>query len=182
MQWKKAWEGSSSRGWRSGLGRQGADCCLLFSDCKLRNCFSDLGVRHVMAQTVKTLPTMQETQVRSLGWEDPPGEGNDNPLQDSCSENRMDRGAWRAAVHGVTKSQARLSNSHTHTPRLTVLRRYCIFQRPRVCADPASRESGGAMFPSAPAHFMSVSRFGNSRAISNPLPAQRSQPEGSGDG
>ena len=71
MQWKKAWEGSSSRGWRGGLGRQGADCCLLFSDCKLRNCFSDLGVRHVMAQTVKTLPTMQETQVRSLGWEDP---------------------------------------------------------------------------------------------------------------
>ena len=31
-----------------------------------------------------------------------PGEGNGNPLQDSCLEKSMDRGAWRAAVHGVT--------------------------------------------------------------------------------
>ena len=33
-----------------------------------------------------------------------PGEGNGNPLQYSCLENPMDRGAWRATVHGVTKS------------------------------------------------------------------------------
>ena len=33
-----------------------------------------------------------------------PGEGNDNPLQYSCLENPMDRGAWRATVYGVTKS------------------------------------------------------------------------------
>ena len=39
-----------------------------------------------------------------------PGEGNGNPLQDCCLENPMDRGAWQAAVHGVTKSQARLSD------------------------------------------------------------------------
>ena len=32
-----------------------------------------------------------------------PGEGNGNPLQYSCLENPMDRGAWRAAVHGVGK-------------------------------------------------------------------------------
>ena len=35
-----------------------------------------------------------------------PGEGNGNPLQYSCLENPMDRGAWWATVHGVTKSQA----------------------------------------------------------------------------
>ena len=35
----------------------------------------------------------------------PPGEGNGNPLQYSCQENPMDRGAWRATVHGVTKTQ-----------------------------------------------------------------------------
>ena len=35
------------------------------------------------------------------------GEGNGNPLQYSCLENSMDRGAWRAAVHGVTKSWTR---------------------------------------------------------------------------
>ena len=39
-----------------------------------------------------------------------PGEGNGNPLQYCCLENPMDRGAWRAAVHGVTKSWAQLSD------------------------------------------------------------------------
>ena len=34
-----------------------------------------------------------------------PGEGNGNPLQYSCLESSMDRGAWLATVHGVTKSQ-----------------------------------------------------------------------------
>ena len=34
-----------------------------------------------------------------------PGEGNGNPFQFSCLENPMDRGAWRATVHGVAKSQ-----------------------------------------------------------------------------
>ena len=34
-----------------------------------------------------------------------PGEGNVNPLQYSCLENAMDRGAWRATVHGATKRQ-----------------------------------------------------------------------------
>ena len=38
-----------------------------------------------------------------------PGEGNGNPLQCSCLETHLDRGAWRATVHGVTKSRARLS-------------------------------------------------------------------------
>ena len=38
------------------------------------------------------------------------GEGNGTPLQYSCLENPMDRGAWWAAVHGVAKSRARLSD------------------------------------------------------------------------
>ena len=37
-------------------------------------------------------------------------EGNGTPLQYSCLENPMDRGAWWATVHGVAKSQTRLSN------------------------------------------------------------------------
>ena len=37
-------------------------------------------------------------------------QGNGTPLQYSCLENPMDGGAWKAAVHGVTKSQTRLSN------------------------------------------------------------------------
>ena len=42
------------------------------------------------------------------------GEGNDTPLQYSCLENTMDRGAWWAAVHGVAQSQTRLSNFTFH--------------------------------------------------------------------
>ena len=41
-----------------------------------------------------------------------PGEGNSYLLQYSCLENPMDRGAWWATVHGVTKSQAPRSNFH----------------------------------------------------------------------
>ena len=37
-----------------------------------------------------------------------PGEGNGNPLQYSCLENPMDRGAWRATVRGVAKTGTRL--------------------------------------------------------------------------
>ena len=38
------------------------------------------------------------------------GEGNGNPLQYSCLENFMDRGAWQATVHGVAKGQTQLSD------------------------------------------------------------------------
>ena len=52
----------------------------------------------LVAQLVKNPPTMQETWVRSLGWEDP---------LDSWLENSMDRGA---TVHEVTKSWKQMSN------------------------------------------------------------------------
>ena len=39
-----------------------------------------------------------------------PGEGNGNPFQYSFLENPMDKGAWWATIHGVTKSQTQLSN------------------------------------------------------------------------
>ena len=54
----------------------------------------------LVAQTVKNLPAVQETWVQSLGWDDP-DEGKGNPHLYSCLENPMDRGAWRATVHGV---------------------------------------------------------------------------------
>ena len=43
------------------------------------------------------------------------GEGNGNPLQYSCLENPMGRGAWRATVHGVIRSQTQLSNQHLYS-------------------------------------------------------------------
>ena len=39
------------------------------------------------------------------GWRRSLGGGNGNPLQHSCLENPIDRGAWRATVHGVAKSR-----------------------------------------------------------------------------
>ena len=56
---------------------------------------------------LKNPPAMQETQVLSLGWEEPLREGNGNPLQDSCLGNPRDRGAWWATVRGVTKASDR---------------------------------------------------------------------------
>ena len=55
--------------------------------------------------------------VWSLGWKDSPGGGNDNPLQYSCLESPIERGAWWATVHEASKSQAQLS---THTSILQV--------------------------------------------------------------
>ena len=46
-----------------------------------------------------------ETRVRSLGQEDPQEKGNGNPLQSCRLENPMDRGAWQAMVHWVSKSR-----------------------------------------------------------------------------
>ena len=53
---------------------------------------------------VKNHLPMQETQVRSLGWEDPLEKGIGNPLQYSSLENSLDRGpAWWATIHGITE-------------------------------------------------------------------------------
>ena len=55
----------------------------------------------LVARTAKNLPPVLETWVRSLGWEDPL---DGYPLQYSCLENPMDRGAWWAKAHGVAKN------------------------------------------------------------------------------
>ena len=68
----------------------------------------------LMAQTIKNLPAMQETQVPSLGRRSP-AEGNGYPLQYSCLESSMDIGAWQAMDHGVPKSQTQLSDFHFFT-------------------------------------------------------------------
>ena len=52
---------------------------------------------------VKNLPATLETQVRSLGWEDPLEKGMTTHSSILALENPMDRGAWEATVHGVTE-------------------------------------------------------------------------------
>ena len=71
---------------------------------------------------------MQETQVRFLGWEDPLEKGLAThssilfffflPLQYSCLENSMDRGAWRATVHEVARVGHYLATKSTAFAKL----------------------------------------------------------------
>ena len=58
----------------------------------------------LVAQTAKNLPTMQETWVQSLGWDDPLKEGTATHSSVLAWRFPVDRGIWRAAVHGVAKN------------------------------------------------------------------------------
>ena len=90
-----------------------------------------------MAPVVKNLPANAgEMWVQSLGQGlsprsgRSPNVGNGNPLQYSCLENSMERGAWRATVPGVSKSQTWLSDwtcthTHTHTDGYDLVK--CVF-------------------------------------------------------
>ena len=59
----------------------------------------------LVAQMVKNLPAMQESGVQSLGRDDPPEKGMATHSRILVWRVSMDRGAWWATVHGVTKSQ-----------------------------------------------------------------------------
>ena len=65
---------------------------------------------------VKNLPA-NAGDIRDVGltpgWERLPGAGHGNPLQYSCLENPIDRGAWWAIVHGVAKSWTSLKRQHS---------------------------------------------------------------------
>ena len=64
--------------------------------------------KFLVVQIVKNLPASAENKVDMSsvpGLGRSPEGGNGNPLQYSCLENSIDRGAWWAAIHGATKSQ-----------------------------------------------------------------------------
>ena len=63
-----------------------------------------------VAQKVKNLLVMRETLVQFLGWEDSLEEGIETHSSILAWRNRIDRGAWWAAVHGITKSRTQLGN------------------------------------------------------------------------
>ena len=72
----------------------------------------------LMPHIIETILTLYNDGL----WTYDPGAGNGNPLQHSCLENAMDRGAWWATVRGVTKSWTRLSD-------FTSLRVYKFFTK-----------------------------------------------------
>ena len=70
---------------------------------ELRNQQENIGAS-LVSQRVKKSTCRKGDLGSILGLERSPGEGNGNPLQYLCLENSMDRGAWRAIVHGVIQS------------------------------------------------------------------------------
>ena len=84
-----------------------------------RGTLGEIGAGHYgrwaspVAQMVKSLPAMWATWVRSVGWEDLLEEGMATHCSILAWTIPMDRGAWRAIVPGVTKSQTRLSDYAT---------------------------------------------------------------------
>ena len=94
----------------------------------------------LVAQWVKNPTARQETQANtgSIHWLGrSPGKGNGYPFQYSCLENPMDRGAWQATVHKVTKSRTQLKWLNIHTGML-------ISSDPLIslCTSPAPQQCG----------------------------------------
>ena len=72
---------------------------------------------------IKSLPASAGDTASTSGLRRSPGGGNGTPLQYSCLESPVDRGAWRATIHRVAKSQTRLS-THTYISLLKIYSPY----------------------------------------------------------
>ena len=84
-------------------------CALMSVFCHLVQCFWASQVLLVVKNPLANAGDVRDAgSIPGSGRS--PGEGNGNPLQYSCLENSMDRGAWWATVHRITKSRTRLSN------------------------------------------------------------------------
>ena len=87
----------------------------------------------LMVQLIKPSPgNAGDTRDTSLipGLERSPGKGNGNTLQYSCLENSMDRGAWRAIVHGVARTQLSVcTHTRTHTRTVASHKFHFFFSR-----------------------------------------------------
>ena len=69
----------------------------------------EISARYIINSSVSKSSACNAGDPSSIpGWGRSPGEENGNPLQHSCLENSMDRGARQATVHGIAKSQTRL--------------------------------------------------------------------------
>ena len=94
-----------------------------------------------MVLVVKNSPASAGDAGLIPGLERASGVGNGNPLQYSCLQNSMDRGTWRAAVHGVAKSQTRLSSRERQWLGLSAITAWACIQslvRALRCCKPSS--------------------------------------------
>ena len=82
----------------------------------------------LVAQLVKTLPAMQETQIRFLGWEDPLEKEVATHSSILAYKMPVDRGAWQAIVHGVTRVRHDLATKPPPPPHLAQICRIVMPQ------------------------------------------------------
>ena len=75
----------------------------------------------LVAQMVKNLPAKWETWIQFLGWENPLQEGMVTHFSLLAWRIPMDRGAWQATIHGLSKSETRLSDQAQHIQTDTCL-------------------------------------------------------------
>ena len=105
------------------------------------------GLISLVAQMVKNLPAMWETQVWSLGWEDPLEKEMSTP---SCLlpwRIPWTEGAWQATVHGVAKS-ATHTHTHTHTHNSTVFSQSWLWSlRTQILNLTLVRQTSGIFLP-----------------------------------
>ena len=92
---------------------------------------------------VKNPPANAEDvrEAGSIPWSGrSPGGGNGNPLQYFCLENPMDRGAWRATVRSITKSQTQLKQLSTHAEKSPANVLHVCYSGVRTYVDPFTYE------------------------------------------
>ena len=70
-------------------------------------------ISHLITEVTKQYGTGMKTDILISSFEKSPGEGNGYPLQYSCLRNPTDRGAWRAAVHGLVRVRRDLATYHS---------------------------------------------------------------------
>ena len=94
-------------------------CMLLKSSFLLLESFHYLSLSLLIGAVVNNPPVNAGDTGSIPGSGRSPGGGHGNPFQYSCLENPMDRGAWRAIVHGVTKSRMQLKQLSMLTPTVS---------------------------------------------------------------
>ena len=102
-------------GWTPGVGdgQAGLVCCGSWG-CKELDMTEQLNWTEPMQETWRVTDSIPGSEISPRG-------GYGNPLQSSCLENPMDRGAWQATVHGIAKSWIQLSHlAHVHAVRFWV--------------------------------------------------------------
>jgi len=136
-QWTWVWVNSRSWWW---TGRPGVLQSMGSQRVRFRSLPHIIHFTMIKSSSIKGLPTWHSGNEPSCPAGDTgdvgsvpgswrcPGGGHGSPLQYSCLENSMDRGAWWATVHGVTKSQTRMSmytSYHRNNNTLKFLMRTC---------------------------------------------------------